>query len=226
MIAMQVKLLVADADSSVRRIIKVAAAEEGWECDEAANGIAALKLFRHEKYNLVILDADLPELDGKLVCRQMRKVTNIPVIIIGKGELEEERLAAFTAGGNDYVIKPFYPRELIARINSLIILYGKVPEVKKTLDAGKLKIDLLARKVTVEGREITLAPKEYDLLLYLCRNPSVAYSRDRLLTVVWGEDFFGTDRTVDTHVKSLRNKIRPYHYYIVTVWGYGYKFEV
>ncbi len=226
MLAMQARLLLADADSSVRRIVKIAAEEEGWQCDEAANGIMALKLFRHEKYDLVVLDADLPELDGKLVCRQIRKTSGIPLLLTGKGELEDDRLSAFAAGGNDYVIKPFYPRELIARVKSLITLSGKKPESKKELAIGKLTIDFLSRTVRVGEREVVLAPKEYDLLLHLCQNPAIAYSRDKLLNLVWGEDFFGTDRTVDTHVKSIRNKIKPYHYYIVTVWGYGYKFEI
>ena len=225
MLAGQIKMLIADADPTVRKILKIAAGEEDWLCDEAANGIAVLKLLKHEKYNIIVIDAELPEIDGRTVCRQIRKVASIPVIFLGKSVLEEDKLAAFSAGGNDYVVKPFYPRELLARINSLLTLYGRTPEIKKVLNIGGLVIDMLSRKVTIGGREIALSPKEYDLLLYMAQNPSVAHTRDKLLSDVWGADFFGVDRTVDTHVKSVRNKIRPYHYYLVTVWGYGYKFE-
>ena len=220
------RLLIADTDAAVRGIIRISAQEEGWRCDEAGDGITALKLFRHNVFHLAILDFDLTELDGKIVCRQIRKNHDIPVIFLSAHSGEAERLAGFAAGGNDYIIKPFYPRELVARAKSLLTLYGHAPEQKKTLACGKITIDLLSHKVTVDGRQLTLTPKEYELLLFFCQNPSKAYSRDALLNLVWGEDFYGSDRTVDTHVKSLRGKISPYHYYIVTIWGMWYKFEV
>lgn len=220
------RLLVADQDASVRTIIRIAAEEEGWDCSEADDGIAALKLFRHNIFHLAIVDYCLPELNGRIVCQQIRKSSSIPLILISNQTGEIERLAGFAAGANDYVLKPFYPRELVARVKSLFSLYGHAPERPKILVRGSITIDLLSHKVTVDSHQLALTPKEYDLLLFFCQHPSKAYSRDSLLTLVWGEDFYGSDRTVDTHVKSLRGKISPYHHYIVTVWGVGYKFEV
>ena len=219
-------LLIADADASVRGILRVAAQEEEWDCTEAEDGITALKLFRRKSFHLAILDYNLAELDGKIVCKQIRKVSDIPIILLSTCAGEEERLAGFVAGANDYVLKPFYPRELVARAKSLLSLYGHAPQKHKVVVRGAISIDLLSRKVTVDDRQLTLAPKEYDLLLFFCQNTSRVYSRDALLNLVWGEDFYGSDRTVDTHVKSLRSKIQPYHYYIVTIWGTGYKFEL
>lgn len=219
------RLLIADTDAAVRGIIRISAQEEGWSFDEAGDGITALKLLRRNTFQIAILDYDLAELDGKIVCRQIRKSSGIPVIFLSSHGGETERLTGFAAGGNDYMIKPFYPRELVARIKSLLTLYGHAPEQKRTLVCGKISIDLLSHKAIVENRQLALTPKEYDLLLFFCQNPSKAYSRDVLLNLVWGEDFYGSDRTVDTHIKSLRGKISPYHYYIVTIWGMGYKFE-
>lgn len=221
-----VKILVADADPTVRSIVRIATEEEGWSCVEAPDGIVALKLCRRNTFRLAVLDFDLPELDGRLVCRQIRKSSTAPVIFVGRHTGEAERLSCFSAGGNDYVIKPFYPRELIARAKSLMSLHGRLPEEPRTVTRGGITVDLTSRSVRVDGHEVALTPKEYDLLLFLCQNPSKAYTRDALLNLVWGDDFFGSDRTVDTHVKSLRGKIRPYHYYIVTIWGTGYKFEL
>ena len=220
------RLLVADADTTVRSIIRVAVEEEGWDIFEVSDGITALKLFRRNSFHIAILDYDLPELDGRIVCRQIRKNSNIPVIFLSNHTGELERLTGFSAGGNDYLMKPFYPRELVARIKSLLSLHGHAPEAQKTLTRGEITIDLFSHKAMVENKELNLTPKEYDLLLFLCQNPSKAYSRDALLNLVWGEDFCGSDRTVDTHIKSLRGKLYPYHYYIVTIWGVGYKFEI
>lgn len=218
------RILVADADTTVRDIIQLAAAEQSWRCDFATDGISALKHLRRNRYNIVILDTELPDVDGFLVCRQLRKNERMPVIFISKSGAEADRLAGFEAGANDYVIKPFYPRELIARIKNLLNLtgYNNLPE-PKTLAAGKLRLDIDSRTAELDGRLLQLAPKEYELLLFFCQRPFQAFSRDALLNEIWGEEFFGSDRTVDTHVKSLRGKLRPYDY-IETVWGYGYKF--
>lgn len=220
-----IRLLVADADASVRSILRVAAKEEGWVCDEAADGLSAVKLFRRNEYHIAILEAELPELDGKLTCRQLRKVSTIPIILLSKKEAESDRLAGFAAGGNDYVIKPFYPRELVARVKSFLSLHSNGPQTPQVMEVSGIVLDLQARQVKVDEKPVSLTPKEYDLLLFFMRNPSNVYSRDTLLDLVWGEEFFGTDRTVDTHVKSLRGKIRPHQNTIVTVWGVGYKFE-
>ncbi|MDR1916191.1 MAG: response regulator transcription factor [Synergistaceae bacterium] len=219
-----IRLLVADMDASVREIIRYCVRDEGWVCDEAKDGITVLKLLRRKEYNLIILEAELPEITGEIVCRQIRKSSRVPVIFLGRQTSEEDRLNCFASGGNDFVVKPFFPREMLARIKSFLSLSGAVT-TKKMLNSGNLRIETYSHSVSVEGREIKLTPREYDLLLFFCQNPNKAFSREEILDLVWGKHFFGTDRTVDTHVKSLRNKIRPYHVYISTIWGYGYKYD-
>ncbi len=174
---------------------------------------------------MILLEDALPEISGDLVCTQIRKSTRTPVIFLSKRTSEEARLAGFAAGGNDFVLKPFFPRELVARIRSFFSLYGAACVGQHVLTAGRLSIDTQSHIALLDGRPLALAPREYDLLLFLCRNPNKAFSRDALLDLVWGQDFVGTERTVDTHVKSLRGKLHPYHNYIATIWGYGYKFE-
>lgn len=222
----EIRLLVADSDSSVRAIIRRCAQEEKWNLDEAKDGIEAVKLLRRRKYHLAIFEVELPVIDGFMVCENLSQKPFIPVIYLSKKSSEDDRLAAFEAGGNDYIIKPFYPRELVARIKNLLKLNGIVNSTDPILSSGNLKIDLSSQDVFVDGKRIKLTPKEYNLLLFFCRNQNKAFSRSMLLDLVWGRQFEGTDRTVDTHVKSLREKIKPYHNYITTIWGYGYKYEV
>ncbi|MDR1021564.1 MAG: response regulator transcription factor [Synergistaceae bacterium] len=219
-----IRLLVADTDVSVREVLRYCAKDEGWGLDEAKDGIAALKLLRRNQYNLVILDADLPEVSGELVCGQIRKKSRIPVIFTCNRSSEQDRLECFAAGGNDFVIKPFFPREILARVKSFLDLCGTFSSGKE-ISSGNPLINTHLHSVMVDDREIKLTPKEYDLLLFFCGHPDRAFSRDDILDYVWGKCFAGTDRTVDTHVKSLRNKIKPYHDYISTIWGYGYKYR-
>jgi DNA-binding response OmpR family regulator len=219
-----IRLLVADADISVREVLQYSARDENWGLDAAKDGIAALKLLRRNHYHLVILDADLPEVSGELVCEQIRKKSRIPVIFTCKRSSEEDRLACFAAGGNDFVIKPFFPREILARVKSFLELCGTHSSGME-ISSGNLLINTHFRSVMVDDREIKLTPKEYDLLLFFCQRPNRAFSRDEILDYVWGKCFAGTDRTVDTHIKSLRTKIMPYHNYISTIWGYGYKYS-
>lgn len=219
------RLLIADADSTVRNILSLAAREEGFACETAADGIAALKLFRRQQFHAALLSVDLPELDGRTVCRQLRKSVTFPVLFLGRSGSETDRMSCFSVGGTDYIPKPFYPREVMARVKALLSLYGHAPQAPTAVVQGGIVIDLQAKKVSVDGLAIRLTPKEYDLLQFLCQNPSRVYSRDLLLDLVWGEGFFGSDRTVDTHIKSIRSKIKPYQDLIVTVWGVGYKFE-
>ncbi len=221
----EVRLLVADADVSVREIVRLATAEQGWLCDDAADGIAVFKLLRRYRYNLIVIDVDLPDIDGIFVCRHLRKNAQTPLIFMSKDGSENDRLAAFEAGGNDYVLKPFYPREMVARIKNLLTLTGCNPSAPKPISAGELRVDTHSHTADfVDGRALQLTPKEYDLLLFFCKHPYQAFSRDVLLDEVWGRDFFGSDRTVDTHVKSLRGKLQPLDY-IETIWGFGYKFK-
>ena len=222
----RIRLLAADSDPSVREILRFCANEEKWHCDEARDGISALKLLRRWVYSLVLLEAELPEIKGEIVCAQIRKNSRVPVIFLGRKDGEDERLNGFYAGGNDFVPKPFYPRELMARIKNLLDLSGATSDTRKIVTSGPMTIDTFSHSVTVDRKEVQLTPREYDLFLFLCQNPGKAFSRDALLDLVWGKHFFGTDRTVDTHVKSLRNKIKPHDGSIVTIWGFGYKFEI
>lgn len=224
--AREIKLLIAEADVSVREVIRMSAAEQGWQCDCVGDGITAMKLIRRNIYQLAVLDAELPELDGHVICRQLKKKSSIPVVFISKNGREENRLAGFGAGGNDYVVKPFFPRELIARIKNLLELVHGTTQVEELVISGKIRIETASRQVLLAGKQIRLSPKEYDLLLFFCINQGQAFSRAQLLDLVWGTDFEGTDRTVDTHVKSLRNKLKPFQSYIETVWGHGYRFNV
>lgn len=222
--AEQTQLLLAEADGGIREILRLAAAQEGWGLRECQDGVQALKFLKRESYHLLVLCAELPEVDGITVCRFYRRSGRAPVIFLSADGKEANRLACFGAGGNDFVHKPFFPRELVARIHSLLGLCG-VPGVQaRTLKAGEVEVELASRSVRVDGRRVTLSPKEYDLLLFLCRHPHQAFTRDALLDAVWGQEFYGSDRTVDTHVKSLRGKLRPYHNYVETVWGIGYRF--
>lgn len=222
----EVRLLIVDSDATVRNIIKTQIASEDYVIDEAADGISAMKLFRRNNYSVIVLDTLLPELDGWNVCRQIRKVSDAPIIILSGSASEEDKLSFFDIGVDDYITKPFSPKELLARIKVALHRSGTENNLahRKIIYDG-LDIDIISRMVYVDNNCIFLTPREYSLLLFLSQNPLKAFSRDELLTKVWGEDYLGTDRTVDTHIKSLRESIKPYQDYIATVWGYGYIFK-
>lgn len=223
----EVRLLVVDGDSAVRSVIRENAAAEGYLCDEAANGIAALKLFRRNEYNVVVMDTDLAELDGVNVCRQIRKASDVPVIVLSEHPAQENRLCYFQLGADDYVVKPIFPLELMARVRVFLRRSGMTQLASpKRFSFNGLYIDTASRTVYIDERVVQLTPKEYDLLFFLTKNPNKAFSRETILNEVWGYDFYGSDRTVDTHIKTLRENLRPYQQYIATVWGYGYKFVV
>jgi len=222
-----IRLLIVDPSSSIRAEIRQLAVSQGYSFDEAADGIAALKLFRRNDYNLIVMDTDLPELDGGNVCRQIRKSSDVPILFISTRTKEQERLCAFEIGADDYITKPFYPRELLARIKVFLYRTGsKSKGVADKIAFNGLFINTVSREVMVDDRPVQLTPKEYDLLFFLSQNPNKAYSREALLNEVWGYCFTGSDRTIDTHVRTLRENIRPYDGYIVTVWGFGYKFVI
>lgn len=221
-----IRILIADGDTEVRRMIKAQTAIEDFFADEATDGITALKLFRRNDYNIIILDAALQELDGWNVCRQIRKVSETPIIILSAINTEEEKLAIFDIGADDYMVKPFSAKELLARIKVILRRSGMFLNLApRRIVFGGICIDLISRMAYVDGKSISLTPREYSLLLFMTQNPHKAFSREALLREVWGEDFFGTDRTVDTHIKTLRENIKPYQDYIATVWGYGYIFK-
>jgi DNA-binding response OmpR family regulator len=219
-----IKLLVADADASVREIITYCAREQNWLADHAEDGVKAIKMLRHNHYKIIILEMELPVINGLMVCEQ--SLSSAPVIFMSRKSSEDALVDAFESGGNDFIIKPFYPRELVVRAKNLLRLTGAYTNNSADICAGALKINLNNRNVFADGRPIKLTPREYDLLLFFLRNQNRCLTRELLLNMVWGRQFDGTDRTVDTHVRSLRGKIQPHQAYIATIWGYGYMFKI
>jgi DNA-binding response OmpR family regulator len=220
-----IRILVAESDAALRKAIRERAAADGILADEACDGIGAIKLFRRNEYNLIVLDTSLPELDGINVCRQVRKVSDVPVIFTGESCSEGERLACFENGGDDYMQKPLSMPLLMARIRVILYRSGKSTVKQKRLAFRGVQIDTFSRIVYIDEKSVTLTNRDFELLLFLSQNPNVAFSRGELLDRVWGDDYSGSDRTVDTHIKTLRERIKPYGSCIATVWGYGYKLE-
>ncbi len=222
----EVRILIADSDAEVRARIKTHAVFEGLTADEAADGIAVLKLFRRSEYNIIILGADLSELDAWNVCRQIRKSSDTPIIVISGSDEEQEKLSFFDIGADDFVVKPFSGKVMMARIRVILrhSSSGAGYEPRRLIFDG-LCIDTVSHTVYIDGQMVEITPKEFKLLLFFAQNPHKALSRESILKNVWGDDFFGTDRTVDTHVKMLREHIKPYDKFIDTVWGTGYMFK-
>ncbi len=219
------KLLIVDDETNIRLVVKEYAEFEGYETAEAENGMQAIEMVKEHDYDLIIMDVMMPKLDGYSACKEIKKIKNIPVIMLSARGEEYDKLFGFEIGIDDYVVKPFSPKELMARIK-VVLKRNTVSE--SSSDKYKyegLEIDMAGREVYVDGQKISMTPKEYDLLFFLVKNKNLAMSRDKLLESVWGYDFFGDDRTVDTHIKMLRNSLGEYRKYIVTLRGMGYKFE-
>lgn len=222
----EICLLVVDPAADLRATVKTHAALENFVVDEAADGIAALKMFRRHDYHIIVMNAELPELDAWHVCRQIRKSSQTPIIILSRNGSEEQKLFFFELGVDDFLNSPYSCKVLMARIHVLLRHSAHHEEyTPRRLIFDGLCIDVVSHIVYVDGEGILLTPKEYKLLVFLAKNHNHAFSRDMILREVWGEDFFGTDRTVDTHIKTLRENIKPYHKYLETVWGYGYIFK-
>ena len=221
------KLLIVDDEEKIREVVREYAEFEGYEVSEAEDGREAVSLCRIEDFDLIILDIMMPKLDGYSACKEIKKEKDIPIIMMSARGEEYDKLFGFELGIDDYVTKPFSPKELMARVNAVLNRAGasKKDSVPAVLKFGGLTIDAAGRSVSVDGKKIELTPKEYDLLFYLVENKNIALSRDKLLQDVWGYDFFGDDRTIDTHIKNLRNNLGPYRDMIVTLRGVGYKFE-
>ncbi len=222
------KVLVVDDEVKIRAVIKEYAEFEGYEIDEAADGMEAIAKCKATDYDIIIMDIMMPKLDGYSAVKEIKKIKNIPVIMLSARGEEYDKLFGFEIGVDDYVVKPFSPKELMARINAVITRsksngVSNVPQEKYVYEG--LEIDMLGRNVYVDGEKKDLTPKEYELLQYFVLNKNIALSREKILNEVWGYDFFGEDRTVDTHVKMLRNNLGQYRDKIVTVRGMGYKFE-
>ncbi|MGN0667169.1 MAG: response regulator transcription factor [Huintestinicola sp.] len=221
------KILIVDDEKMIRNVVKEYAKFDGYETDEAEDGMEAVEKCRTQDYDLIIMDVMMPRLDGYSAVKEIRKTKQIPVIMLSARGEEYDKLFGFEMGVDDYVTKPFSPKELLARIRAVIKRAGG-PE--KPADSGVmtfegLAINMAGREVKVDGVPAALTPKEYDLLFFLVRNKGIALSREKLLEEVWGYDFYGDDRTVDTHIKMLRNSLGDYRKFIVTLRGMGYKFD-
>ncbi|MBQ7846928.1 MAG: response regulator transcription factor [Clostridia bacterium] len=222
------KLLIVDDESAIRTIIVKYAAFEGYDTDEAENGMQALEKCKVNDYDLVVLDIMMPELDGFSVARELKKSEPLlPIILLSARGEEYDRINGFEIGVDDYVVKPFSPKELMLRIGAILRRVSNAGSGVNTdvFAADGLFVDFSARIVTIDGVRADLSPKEYDLLFYMIRNKNLALSREKLICEVWGYDFYGDDRTLDTHIKLLRRSLGAYSKHIVTLRGVGYRFE-
>ena len=220
------RILMVDDEEKIRAIVRKYAEFEGNEVVEAADGMEAVELAKSQDFDIIILDIMMPELDGFSACKEIRKYKDTPVIMLSARGEEYDRIHGFELGIDDYVVKPFSPKELMMRVQAILKRSdaSSAPR-KEILEFEGLKIDFTGRLVYVDGEKINLSPKEYELLFYLVRNRGIALTREKLINDVWGYDFFGDDRTLDTHIKLLRKALGKYSSYIVTLRGVGYRFE-
>lgn len=226
------KLLIVDDEVNIRAVVREYAEFEEYQVEEAENGMEAVEKCKHNDYDLIIMDVMMPKLDGYSASKEIKKHKNIPIIMLSARGEEYDKLFGFEIGADDYVVKPFSPKELMARVKAVLMRSKASAPVSAPSDDKRerlvfegLEIDMAGREVYVDGKKASMTPKEYDLLFYLVRNKGLALTRDKLLESVWGYDFFGDDRTVDTHIKMLRNSLGDYRKFIVTLRGMGYKFD-
>ncbi len=221
------KLLIVDDEEKIRQLINKYAVFEGFQTEEASDGMEAVEKCRKTDYDLIIMDIMMPFLDGFSAAKEIRKTKNTPVIMLSARGEEYDRIHGFEVGADDYVVKPFSPKELMMRVNAVINRTKQKAGVaeKEVVKFGGLTVDFTARLVFVNGTKADMTPKEYDLLFYLVKNRGIALTRERLITEVWGYDFYGDDRTLDTHIKLLRKSLGDYASLIVTLRGVGYRFE-
>ncbi len=225
------KILVVDDEEMIRRLIAKYATFEGHTVVEAGDGMEAVRLCREGGYDILILDIMMPELDGFSACREIRKFSDIPIIMLSARGEEYDKINGFGLGVDDYVVKPFSPKELMLRVEAVmkrVRASAKQTEdvcANEIVDLGGLKADITARIVYIDGERADMSPKEYELFFYMLKNRNIALSRDKLLSEVWGYDYFGDDRTLDTHIKLLRRSLGKYADYIVTLRGVGYRFD-
>ncbi len=219
------KVLIVDDEEMIRAVLREYIEFEGGEADEAQDGMEAVKKCRDNRYDVVLMDVMMPKLDGFSAVKEIRKFSDMPVIMLSARGEEYDKLFGFELGSDDYVTKPFSPKEVMARIHAVMKRAGGEKKARDVYEFEGLKIDMAGRNVYVDGRRAELTPKEYELLFYFVENEGVALTRERLLNQVWGYDFYGDDRTVDTHVKMLRGNLKEYRKFIVTLRGLGYKFE-
>lgn len=221
------RLLVVDDEFRIRQIIRKYAEFEGFEVAEAVDGMQAIEVCRKEDFDLIIMDVMMPELDGFSACREIRKFKTTPIIMLSARGEEYDKIHGFELGSDDYVVKPFSPKELMMRVNAVIKRSGGAVEgnANDVFTYDGLSVDFSARIVTINGERIEMTPKEYELFFYMVKNKGIALTREKLISEVWGYDFFGDERTLDTHIKLLRKSLREYNKCIVTLRGVGYRFE-
>ena len=224
-------ILVVDDEARIRSIIRKYAEFEGHSVTEAGDGMEAVRLCRKESFDIIILDIMMPELDGFSACREIRKTSHTPIIMLSARGEEYDKINGFESGADDYVVKPFSPRELLLRVEAVMkrtkraALESEQSNQVLEFDNGGLRVDLTARIVYVDGVRVEMSPKEYELFFYMLINKNIALSREKLISEVWGYDFYGDARTLDTHIKLLRKSLGRYSDCIVTLRGVGYRFE-
>ena len=240
------RLLVVDDEINIRKVIREYAEFSDFLVDEAEDGLDAIEKVKVNDYDIIVMDIMMPKLDGYSACKEIRAIKNVPVILLSARSAEYDKLYGFELGIDDYVVKPFSPKELMARINAVITRHRAVmsrqvdvpsvvspspaeniaPTIEKTVYTIEgITLDKTGRSLSIDNEKIELTPKEYDLLCYLIEHNGEALSREQLLEDIWGYDFYGDDRTIDTHIKNLRNHLGPYRDHIITLRGVGYKFE-
>lgn len=221
------RLLIVDDEERIREVIKKYAIFEGYEVDEASDGMEVIQICKQKTFDLIIMDIMMPELDGFSACREIRRFCTTPIIMLSARGEEYDKIHGFELGIDDYVVKPFSPKELMMRV-AAVIKRSKAQEnqlQKEILTFAGLKVDFTGRLVYVNEQKVDMSPKEYDLFFYLVKNRGIALTREKLISDVWGYDFFGDDRTLDTHIKLLRKSLGEYSKFIVTLRGVGYRFE-
>lgn len=221
----KLKILVVDDESRMRKLVKDFLVRKNYDVMEAENGEQAIDLFFAKKdISLIILDVMMPKLDGWQVCREIRQYSKVPIIMLTAKSDEKDELLGFELGVDEYISKPFSPKILVARVEAVLRRTAVTDE--ESIEVGGIVLDKAAHQVKIDGQEIELSFKEFELLTYFVTNQGVALSREKILNNVWNYDYFGDARTIDTHVKKLRSKMGPKGDYIKTIWGLGYKFEV
>lgn len=225
----QTKVLIVDDDINIAELIRLCLEKEGFNTVVVNDGMTAIEKFKSEAPNLVLLDIMMPKVDGWQVCREIRRVSNMPIIMLTAKSDTFDKVLGLELGADDYMVKPFESKELIARIKAVMRRYEtKSQDIAREVVYPNLIINLSNYELKIEGETIDIPPKELELLFFLCSNPNRVYTREQLLEEVWGFDYFGDSRTVDVHVKRLREKLdgHEHNWQLKTVWGVGYKFEV
>lgn len=219
------KILIADDEEKIRAIIKKYAEFEGHKVTEAKDGMEAVLICRNEEFDIIILDIMMPELDGFSACREIRKMSKTPVLMLSARGEEYDKIHGFELGVDDYVVKPFSPKELMLRIDAIIRRSSSKQDEAGVYSYDNLNINFKARVVNIDAQQVNLSPKEYELLFYMVKNRGIALSREMIINNVWGYDYYGDERTLDTHIKLLRKNLGDYAKLITTLRGMGYRFE-